>query len=119
MMGFNNLLGHDRRRNNVVLEIGVGVGFGYAAKNPKEVRAKIFLGLHAYTARSIARNEGLYLDMNKLRSCDVTAQDVSVRCIAEGDNRRVAAATKLASYEELACVTPATFFFLGHGGFRA
>ena len=118
-MGFNNILRHNRRRNNVVLEIGIGVGFGYAPKNPKEVRAEFFLGLHAYTACSIARNEGLYLNMNKLRSCDITAQDVSVRRIAEGDDRRVAAATKLASYEELACVTPATFFFLGHEGFRA
>ena len=118
-MSLNNILGHYRCRNDVVLEACIGIGFRNTAENPEKVFAEIFLGLHTNTARSIARNESLYLNMNKLRSCDVTAQDVSIRCIAEGDNRRVAAATKLTGNEELACVTPATFFFFGHDGFES
>ena len=97
----------------------ISVWFGYAAKNPKEVRAEIFIGFPANTARFTARHKSFYLNMNKPRSCDVAAQDVSVWCVSERHNGRVAPTTKLTSNKELARVSPATFIFFGHDSFKS
>src|SRR4030067_985473 len=119
LMGLSYVSCHNRRRNNVVLETCVCVWFRNPTKDPEECFCEVFLSLHANTARSISRNERFYLYMNKPCSCDVTAQDISVRCVTKRGNRRIAAATKLAGNEELTCVTPATFFFFGHESLRA
>lgn len=81
-MSLNNILGHDRCRNDVVLETRIGIGLRYTAEDPEKVLAKIFLGLHANTACAVARHKGFYLDMHEPRSRDVAAQDVSIRRVS-------------------------------------
>lgn len=81
-MSLNNILGHDRCWNDVVLETRIGAGFRYTAEDPEKVLAKIFLGLHANAACAVARYKGFYLDMHEPSSCDITAQNVGIRCVS-------------------------------------
>ncbi len=74
-MSLSNILGHNRCRNDVVLETRIGVGFRYTAEDPEEVLAETFLSLHANATCSVARNKGFYLNMHEPRSLDVAAQD--------------------------------------------
>lgn len=115
-MSLSDILGHDRCRNDVVLEARMGVRFRNASENPEKVLAKISLSFPADAARTIARHECFNLDMDEPRSGEVAAQNVGVRRVSQCDHSRISSPTELTSDKELACVSPCTFFFLRHDG---
>jgi hypothetical protein len=81
----------------------------YSAQNPEEVFPKIDLSLSSDAARFISGYKGLDLDMHKLRSGMVAAQDIRVRGVAKGNNCVVTPAAKFARDEELTRIPPVGF----------
>ena len=106
-MGRLDVLGHHRRREDVVLKGIVGSWLWDATEDPEKVFLVWLLGLLTNgTGRAAPRHIGFDLDVNELRAFDIAAEDVRVGGIAKGHHRIEAAATQLSSDEKLAGISP-------------
>ena len=82
-MPLSDILSHNSRRNDVVLEILMLIWMGYSAQDPKEVFPEVLLSLHPYATSSVPRNERLHLNVHEPRSGLVATEDVSIWGVTE------------------------------------